>query len=42
VIKIDLNSEYQNTLDKDNLFLVGIDYDPKTKEHSCKIEKYNG
>lgn len=24
----------------DNLLLVGITYDPKTKEHRCKIEKF--
>lgn len=24
----------------DNLLLVGISYDKKTKEHSCVIEKY--
>ena len=23
-----------------NLLLVGINYDKKTKEHSCKIEEY--
>ena len=27
--------EYQG-----NLLLVGVNYDKKTKEHSCKIEKY--
>ena len=27
--------EYQN-----NMLLVGINYDKKTKEHVCKIEKY--
>lgn len=27
--------EYQ-----DNLLLIGINYDKKTKEHVCKIEKY--
>ena len=27
--------EYTN-----NLLLVGITYDPKTKEHRCKIEKF--
>ena len=25
---------------KGNLLLVGINYDKKTKEHQCKIEKY--
>jgi len=24
----------------DNLFLVGISYDKKTKKHICQIEKY--
>lgn len=28
-------NEYQG-----NLILVGINYDKKTKEHQCKIEKY--
>ena len=27
--------EYQ-----DNLLLIGINYDKKTKEHVCKIEEY--
>ncbi len=26
----------------DNLLLVGINYDDKTKKHTCKIEKYRG
>ena len=25
---------------KGNILLVGINYDRKTKEHQCKIEKY--
>ena len=33
--------EYSKSLihHQNNLFLVGINYDPKTKEHTCKIEK---
>lgn len=35
--------EYVKALEeyKDNLLLVGISYDQKTKEHACKIERWN-
>jgi len=36
------SKKYTAALDeyKDNMLLVGINYDKKTKEHTCKIEKY--
>ena len=34
--------KYPQSLDgySDEILLVGISYDKKTKEHSCRIEKY--
>ena len=35
------NNEYPEVLSeyKDNLLLVGINYDKKTKNHECRIDK---